>query len=174
MSTQNFPMFWLLTEYSTENSCVWWVSWKTTSFCASLGSFCLPLQHTECNIFIHSLPVQTIRGFVFIVLSSPKFMFRDFAKVESRNLGWKSGLCNNFTFVTLANSCGTQGHARTGAERREEELIARKGNYHALTNVWSRKLETKYHVTIVKKHVIPSCEDQGWKEFVKTLLGFIK
>ena len=98
-----FSMFWLLTEYSTENSCVWWVSWKTTSFCASLGSFCL--CNTQSAIFSFILyPFKTIRGFVFIVLSSPKFMFRDFAKVESRNLGWKSGLCNNFTFVTLSQT----------------------------------------------------------------------
>ena len=63
------------------------------------------LCNTLSAIFSFILyPVQAIRGFVFIVLSSPKFMFRDFAKVESRNLGWKSGLCNNFTFVTLAQT----------------------------------------------------------------------
>ena len=133
MSTQNFPMFWWnIQQYS----------WNTSACCATL--LCrvfLLLQHRNAVFSFILSPVEPIRGFVFIVLSSPKFMFQDFAKVESHNLGWKSGLCNNFTFVTLANSCGTQGHAPTGAESGEEELIARQGNYHVLTNVWSRNLK---------------------------------
>ena len=138
MSTQHFPMFWLNIQ---QNMRSFPAGPSNLSLCLASLSACVH-SYSEMQSFHSFFHASHSLEVLYLLLFPPQnSCFNDFAKVESRNLGWKSGLCNNFAFVTLANSCGTQGHARVAEDLRAEELIAGEGDYHVLTNLWSHNLK---------------------------------